>query len=87
MTIVGLDLLNGVSKEIRLDKERQGIVSQISYWKNIVSKQSSYRDGYIELAILEYQLNDKVKSRMYLQSALSIDPNFEKSRELESLLK
>jgi len=85
--IVGFDLLKGIYGEIRLTEERRETEIQINYWKNILDKQSNYRDGYIELAILEYRLGDKGKAVTYLQDALNTDPNFGKSRELENLLR
>lgn len=83
---VGLDLYKVVSQKEELDKERQEVISQIQYWQSVVNKYKDYRDGYFQLAVLEYRLRDLSASKFYLKKALSLDPNFEKGRELEKVL-
>lgn len=85
-TVVGFDLLNNIQQKIQLDKQRQEIISQISYWKEITNKYKGYRDGYFQLAVLEYRLNDTERAKSYLQNALDIDPNFQRGRELKKTL-
>ena len=84
--IIGFDLLKNVGQKVQLDRQRQEIISQINYWKEITNKYKGYRDGYFQLAVLEYRLNDKEKAKEYLQNALEIDSNFQKGRELEKIL-
>lgn len=84
--VVGFDLLKNTEQKRQLDKERREIISNINFWKDFVSKHRDYRDGYFQLAILEYRLNDLGKAKLYLEKSLAIDPNFEKGRELEQIL-
>lgn len=83
----GFDLLNNVQNKIQLDTQRQKILAQINYWKEITNKYKGYRDGYFQLAVLEYRLNNVEDVNMYLQKALALDPNFREGRELEQILR
>ena len=56
------------------------------YWQGIVSKYKDYRDGYFQLAVLEYQLGNIQKAKLHLDEVLKLDPNFEKGRELGKVL-
>ena len=84
--LVGFDVLGNLHKMTQLNNQWQGIVLQINYWQKVVDKYKDYRDGYFQLAILEYRLGQKEKSRMYLKEVFRLDPNFEKGRELEKIL-
>ena len=84
--VVGLDLYRNVKQKEEVDKERQEIISKIQYWQGITNKYKDYRDGYFQLAVLEYRLGNFKGSKFYLEKALAIDPNFEKGRELEKIL-
>lgn len=79
-------LYDSYQKKQAIDKKRKEINNEISYWKSIVDKYKDYRDGYFQLAILEYRLKDFNKSKFYLDKALALDPNFEKGRVLEKAL-
>ena len=80
------DLYSNYQNKKKIDLERQEIISKIEKWQGVVNKYKDYRDGYFQLAILEYRLRDFAKSKLYLGKVLSIDPNFEKGRELEKVL-
>ena len=84
--ISAYDLYINYQNKKKIDLERQEIISKIEKWQGVVNKYKDYRDGYFQLAILEYRLRDFAKSKLYLGKVLSIDPNFEKGRELEKVL-
>ena len=84
--LVGSHLLFSIDKMTKLQNNREEIVLQINYWQKVVVKYKDYRDGYFQLAILEYQLKDIGKAKMYLDEVFKLDPNFEKGRELERIL-
>ncbi len=65
---------------------RASIEKQVIQWKTIIQKYSDYRDGYYHLAILEYELGNKMDAQKYNKQALIIDPNFILARELENKL-
>ncbi len=70
----------------QMERQKQTIVSQISYWQKVVKKQEGYRDGYFMLAVLEYQIKNFSKSKEYLRKAMIIDPNFVPGLEFEKVL-
>ncbi|MFH1832813.1 MAG: hypothetical protein ABH816_01415 [Candidatus Levyibacteriota bacterium] len=84
---VGLNIYQNFQKKEKIALERQKIAKEIIYWKNITDKYSDYRDGYFQLAVLEYKLGDIKASKQYLEKTLELDPNFEEGRRLEKLIK
>lgn len=87
VVFVSFDLSSTLNQKQKLVKERQKIISQIQFWQGVVNKYKGYRDAYFTLAVLEYRLGEYAKAKNYLNQALALDPNFEKGRELEKLLK
>ncbi len=86
LAIVGLDLYKDIKVQQKTEKERKEIISKIKYWQEVIDKYNDYRDAYFQLAILEYRLKNFDKAKSYVNKSLSIDPNFEKGRELEQIL-
>lgn len=86
IVVVGLNLYKVISQKQKIDRERQEVISKIQYWQDITNKYKDYRDGYFQLSILEYRLGNFSKSRLYLQKALDLDPNFEQGRKFEQIL-
>jgi len=64
----------------------QDIKKLITLWEKIVAEKSNYRDGYLQLAILNYKIYENQKALESLKKALEIDPNFTEARKLEKLL-
>ncbi len=71
----------------RVERQKQKLSSEIVFWEKTLITHPGYRDGYFQLALLEYQVKDFEKAKIYTQKALDLDPNFEKGRELERILK
>lgn len=84
--VLGYDLYNNVQDKKKIDLERAKITREIDFWESFVTKNQDYRDAYLQLAILEYRVRDYSKAKFYLNRALSIDPNFEKAKEMERVL-
>lgn len=84
---IGFRLAHDLSYVEKLEEQHKSIASQIAFWENAVSTYKDFRDGYVALALLEYQRGNLLKAKVYLQDALIIDPNFEKGRELEKILR
>lgn len=57
------------------------------HWERVVAKYPDYRDGYYQLAIIEYSLGNKEQAKYYLVKTFEIDANFEEGKELEKILK
>ena len=76
-------LLSQNLKELdKLQKEKIGLVSELSYWQQIVSQYEGYRDAYFRIASLEYQLGQIDEAKKSVEKVLSLDPNFENARVL-----
>ena len=83
---LGFDLSKNIKEKEKTDFERERITRELNFWQSFVAKHHDYRDAYLQLAVLEYRLRDVNKAKFYLNKSLSIDPNFEKARELEKIL-
>lgn len=68
------------------EAKRQELLLKVKYWEGVVSKYKNYRDGYFQLAVLEYQLNDIKNAKKYLDQVFLLDPNFEEGRKLEKVV-
>jgi tetratricopeptide (TPR) repeat protein len=55
-------------------------------WEKIIIAKPNYRDGYLQLAFLNYKIYQTEKALFYLDKALIIDPNFEVSRRLKKII-
>lgn len=87
LIVVGLDLYKDIKNQQKIEKERKDVISKIQYWQGIIDKYKDYRDAYFQLAVLEYRLKNFDKAKFYLDKSLSLDPNFEKGRTMEKILK
>lgn len=68
-------------------REKQTLEEQIAKWEEVVTKRPDYRDGYLQLALLNYRLDRIYATRFYLKKVFTLDPNFEPARELEKKLR
>lgn len=84
--VLGYDLYENIQDKEKIDLERDRITKEINFWNSFLGKHKGYRDGYLQLSILEYKLRNFNKAKSYLDEALAIDPNFEKGKELEKVL-
>lgn len=64
----------------------EDIKKLITLWEKIVTEKSNYRDGYLQLAFLNYKIYENQKALESLKKALEIDPNFSEARKLEKLI-
>lgn len=67
-------------------QEKKRIEGEIAQWEEILEKYPGYRDVYLRLAVLNWQVNNEEKTREYLEKAKKIDPNFEMTKELEQII-
>jgi tetratricopeptide (TPR) repeat protein len=70
----------------KIEAKPEDIRQLIAYWEEIISEKPNYRDGYLQLAILNYKLFENEKAKEYLERALELDPNFETTKELKKVL-
>jgi hypothetical protein len=67
--------------------KKQEIQKQINFWQSVADKYQGYKDAYLQIAVLEYNLGDLGKARQANNKALLLDPNFEDAKKLERLLR
>lgn len=46
-----------------------------AYWQNIITKNPSYLDGYLELAKVDVELGNKLEAKSYIDKAEALNPN------------
>ena len=64
----------------------EDIKELIKAWEKIIEDKPQYRDAYLQLAILNYKINETQKAQDNLNKALEIDPNFELTKKLEEII-
>lgn len=65
------------------ENEPTKIANSLTYWKDVVKSKPDYRDGYMQLATLAYQLGKTNEAKSYLTQALALDPD---NTEVQKLL-
>lgn len=65
------------------DPSFESLTRAHSYWQNIVGSHPDYRDGYFNLAIIAYRMNNFPDARMYVKKVKELDPNYIPVLELE----
>ncbi len=69
-----------------LDYKHEEILKDIKEWEKVVNKYPDYKDGYLQLAILELKRKNFNMSKLYLEKVFNLDPNSKEGRQLESYL-
>jgi tetratricopeptide (TPR) repeat protein len=59
---------------LKLQKEKERLRQETTYWQNIASKFPDYRYALVKLAVLHHSLGEKEESDKYLQMLLKNDP-------------
>lgn len=80
-------LPNNIAQANVVENNRQKIVKEITYWKQIADKYTGYRDVYYRIAVLEYARGNVDEAKIYIQKALDTDPNFDAGRVLGEKIK
>lgn len=68
-------------------QEKRKIEAEITEWEKILEKYPGYRDVYLRLVVLNWQINNEEKAKEHLQKAKELDPNFETTKEIEKILR
>lgn len=90
LTLSLINLNSFVDKErvlgVAYEQPVQSVSSEIAFWQEFLAKNSTYFDGWIELATLNFEAGDKESGYSALNKAHQINPNSEKLRMLEESL-
>ncbi len=81
-----LSLYWAMQEQKKLEGERNKTEKELVFWKSSLTEYKNYRDIYLKIASLEYQLGEKDTAKEDLNKALEIDPNSEKGRQLEKIV-
>jgi len=66
-----------LAAETARSNELAQLIKLHSYWKKITSDFPTYRDGFVQLAVVDAQLGDEVSSKKDIQHVFTLDPNFQ----------
>lgn len=84
--VVGFDLYQNFMLQKRLIGETAELQRKIVFWENETKEHPDFRDAYFNLALINYQLRNFESSKLNLEKALNIDPNFKKGRKFQEIL-
>jgi len=70
----------------KVQAQRSSYKEKLAQWESINREYPGFRDGYLQEAMVAYQLGDNYKAREFTQKALDIDPNFIPSKRLAAYL-
>jgi len=80
-----LDIRGNTKKQLTETKtllyQPEKIRQDISYWKTVLKTKPHYRDVFLRLSLLNYQLYQNEKAREYWEKAFYLDPNNETVQE------
>lgn len=57
------------------EQEEKKIEEQYIFWQSVAASKPDYRDAYIQLAYLAYQLEKFDEARAWIAKAVTLDPN------------
>lgn len=90
-SLVGLVLVNFLNVSLPqtnvlgAQTEKESLEKDYAFWQEVVKDKPDYRDAYLTLGSLAYQLNRREEGKMYADKALKLDPNNSLARELIAL--
>lgn len=69
------------------EHEAQELKEKFAFWQSVASARPDYRDAFISLAALAYQLGKPNEARTWLTKAQALDPNSPTVQELSNFFK
>lgn len=86
IVVVTYDLFSNLGQVNSSANKKIELTRQEIFWKEQVRAHPDFRDAYFSLALVEYQLNNPEQSKLNLDKALGLDPNFKEGKELQKKL-
>ncbi|GEM_PF-1630277 len=78
----------GISSRLHSwEEEPERIQKEFTFWKQVAKEKPTYRDAYMQLSFLSYQLGYVKDAKEYLSRVQSLDPNSEYVEKMEKLLR
>ncbi len=85
-----LDIGGRINKQLQegqnLTSQPVKIQQQINYWETVLSGKPNFRDVYLKLSLLYFELWQDDRSREYWEKAFYLDPNNQKVKEIGKLI-
>jgi hypothetical protein len=66
-----------LAAQVNRQEEMQRLNQLESYWEKVVTDSPTYRDGFVQLAVIDYRQGDLESSKKWLTKVYTIDPNYE----------
>src|SRR5688572_17024816 len=85
--LIQTDLYENLKHKQRLDNEKTKVYKDLSFWEQQIQEKPDYRDAYLNLAIINFQIGKLDEARANLARAFEIDPNYERRAKFEAVLK
>ena len=86
LCVEGLGMYYQVQQMKVVQAQRMIVQTKITKWEQVMLTHPGYRDGYMQLALLYYQLGSKIQTQKEIESALVIDPNFLPALKLKGIV-
>ena len=86
IVVVTYNLFLNLNQENNLANKKISLTRQEIFWREQVKVHPDYRDAYMSLALVEYQLNNLSEAQSNLDKAMALDPNFKEGKELKKIL-
>jgi hypothetical protein len=87
LAVIVLDFKHYLPIKKNIESERAALTSDLNFWNNYISSHQNFADAYFQASVLEYELGDSSKAKIYVEKGLVLDPNSENGRKIENLLK
>lgn len=81
--LLGMALNTSLNTLKQESAKRQQLVAKLHTWELVSDTYPGYRDAYIQLATLAYELGDKNQALSYIEKAQQLDPNSDVVVQLE----
>lgn len=69
-----------------IQRKKEQLQQEASFWESQLKDKPDFRDAYVKLAAIYYQLRDLGKAKENLEKAREVDPNYEPVQKLGELL-
>lgn len=67
-------------------QEKKKIEAEINQWEEVLVNYPGYRDAYLKLAALYWQIHQQEPAREHFQKAKELDPNNEAVKMMEAMI-
>ncbi|MEM2145265.1 MAG: tetratricopeptide repeat protein [Candidatus Jordarchaeaceae archaeon] len=86
LSLFNLSVYLAKTKKPAVDEVEKNLHREIHYWRNFLSENPTYRNGWLKLAELEVQTGNQQSAKDSLDKASAIDPNSPEVHELREKL-